>query len=408
MSLNIKQFLPGFQRGLPLYSQLLEESAAALDTGISDSGGLVQPGFRDCVKKLTDYVNPNYLFHPGITEFNLPTSTEILMARHLAAQVGWKLIEPLWDMSSAEMVAWYRKQILFYVESLWFNGTYNSLKFIEFLTGFHLEIIDLYTEDYVNFVPVDSWFVGRKDNDPYSDSVNGQYLSYNTYKSPHFVVRVVLDHCVTRYGKTVLCDLTRLAALVRLVDLVRPVHTVPHYELYLEIPANFCGAIAGSCDEVSMANVALQNYLSPWAQTPEISAASTWVGGFNFELGYGRPGSFAMPSPVSVYSAVAGLPNNLLTAGETPNGLWVETLLPGLNLVDVREAAYYNNGLGQPTYNTVARAAGIYAEFASITTNPTFPLRIRWVVDRCCSGTSNPAYPTACCTPLDKPEVIFG
>jgi phage tail P2-like protein len=121
-----------------------------------------------------------------------------------------------------------RNQITEATEWYKLKGTYHAMQLIAASTGMTIEIHDMWTTNYSTFVKVD-WWVGNEGEYP-----PGLSLAY--YKTPHFTVDAILDKV---YGGTGsgdparLCDADILETLYNAIEKVRPVNTVPHYEITL-------------------------------------------------------------------------------------------------------------------------------------------------------------------------------
>jgi len=128
----------------------------------------------------------------------------------------------------AQAIDWYK-----------IKGTYESILVIALIQKFSVNIYDMYTNDYETFYLTD-WFVGEEDENP-----PGFDSTY--YKSPHFGIEILLNQVYTSgsgsggsggsgSGGSSANHLWRTTYLDNFydnVELTRPVHTVPHYILYL-------------------------------------------------------------------------------------------------------------------------------------------------------------------------------
>ena len=149
------------------------------------------------------------------------TTTSMTYLRELGSIIGVKF-PPEDETSEVEMrrvledaVAWYRAK-----------GTYHSLSIIALIYQRTINIYDMYTNDYSTFYLVD-WFVGDEDENP-----AGFDSTY--YKSPHFGVEVVLNRVITSGSINYLWeDDGDITNFKNEVERTRPVHTVPHYLLFL-------------------------------------------------------------------------------------------------------------------------------------------------------------------------------
>ena len=173
--------------------------------------------FLTKIRDIPDILNPNVITDPTYL-------------RHLGYLIG--VVFPPEDETSinemrktlSEAVDWYK-----------IKGTYRALAIIAYISGLTVNFYDMYTNDYVSFLPVD-WFVGDEgENPPGFDS------SY--YKSPHFGMEVLLNKIYSAStgesgasGETAYNYLWRppyINSLALQVEEVRPVHTVPHFSILL-------------------------------------------------------------------------------------------------------------------------------------------------------------------------------
>jgi len=144
------------------------------------------------------------------------TTTSVDYLRHLGSILG--VVFPPEDTTTElemrktleQAVAWYKVK-----------GTYESLMLLAMIHQFTVNIYDMYTNDYVDFVLVDWWTGQEGTNPPGLDS------SY--YKSPHFGVEVVLNQIYTVESTQYLWYSSLFGNLIEKVEEVRPVHTVPHF-----------------------------------------------------------------------------------------------------------------------------------------------------------------------------------
>jgi hypothetical protein len=133
--------------------------------------------------------------------------------------------------SIAQAIDWYK-----------IKGTYESIQVIALIQKFAVNLFDMYTNDYVNFI-LTEWFVGEENENP-----PGFDSSY--YKSPHFGIEVLLNQVYSASSgggsgasgssaasdsgpSANLWEVDYLDNFASLVEQTRPVHTVPHYILFL-------------------------------------------------------------------------------------------------------------------------------------------------------------------------------
>jgi hypothetical protein len=267
------------------------------------------------------------------------------------------------------------------------RGTYSGTLLAQFITGLHIEIIDMFTDDNVNFVPVEDWFYSK----PGKRVRPG--FNHKMYKSPHFIVRVVMDRCV---GSGVFVNPYALSALVQLIEWARPVHTVPHYEMMLSVRADVCGnAFGGGACAVSSVG-SFESY----SADGEIgkSFAQVWTEGTRFEMGVGRVGSEANGQDhVLVKDFPTGEDiDTVTTVEQIGSTVRLEAVVPrGRAALGISEAVLYHGA---------SRDWFVDAVFPRIYKPAWMDLRIRWDIDGCCSLTYADAASTTCCEQLDVPE----
>jgi hypothetical protein len=126
-----------------------------------------------------------------------------------------------------------RKELRNVIDWYKVKGTYESLNIIANLLGVKANIYDFYTNDYVNFY-ASEWFVGEEGENPpgFDDTF---------YKSPHFGFEVILRNKIDNVGEGSsegcghLWSFDSFKDLIRYLNQVRPVNTVPHFVLLLDI-----------------------------------------------------------------------------------------------------------------------------------------------------------------------------
>lgn len=169
-------------------------------------------GFRfgDVLTKTKDIVK---LLSPNTTG-----SAQYL--RLLGALIGIKF-PPEDETSVAEL----RKILSQAIDWYKVKGTYRSIEIILNVLGYKVNLYDMYTNDYSNFVLTD-WFVGNEDENP--PGLNSSY-----YKSPHFGLEIILNKVFQEGSLNYLWYRDYLDNIKVQVEETRPVHTVPHYLLLL-------------------------------------------------------------------------------------------------------------------------------------------------------------------------------
>jgi len=114
-------------------------------------------------------------------------------------------------------IAWYKVK-----------GTYESFQIICGIVGYTVNFYDMYTDDYTTFHQTE-WFVGSEDENPSG-------FDNNYYKSPHFGFNILLDTSYEGDESTdypYLWQETKLNDLIKYIERMRPVNTVPHYVITL-------------------------------------------------------------------------------------------------------------------------------------------------------------------------------
>jgi len=167
---------------------------------------------------------------------NSVTSREYL--KKLATLIGLNL--PPEDDSTEDEI---RRSISQAIDWYKIKGTYKSIVVIALIQKFTVNLYDMYTNDYEHFYLTD-WFVGEENENP-----PGFDASY--YKSPHFGVEILLDQVYSGgsgsgasgasgasggSGGPVDGHLWKdsyLNNFYNMVESTRPVHTVPHFVLFL-------------------------------------------------------------------------------------------------------------------------------------------------------------------------------
>lgn len=171
--------------------------------------------------------------------------------KNLASLIGLNL--PPEDDSTEDEI---RRSISQAIDWYKIKGTYKSIEVIALIQKFTINLYDMYTDDYETFYLTD-WFVGEENENP-----PGFDSTY--YKSPHFGVEILLNQTYSASsgsgasgsgasgsgtsdagsiivgsdsgvgGSTAhLWKRTYLDNFYTNVELTRPVHTVPHYILFL-------------------------------------------------------------------------------------------------------------------------------------------------------------------------------
>lgn len=185
----------------------------------------------------------------------------------LAGLLGWELES---NLTAEEQ----RQQVLLAIDWYKKKGTYSGFNAVFAMLGVPGVVTDLYSDNY-------DWtdWTNHVKEGPMRSATTDWYYSNNNqvdfdgldpadgwFKTPHFLIQAQLTRIwkFVREGNTVraLWDGTRYDSLVRLVDKMRPVHTVPHFRLLLTVDADVVGTQVGP------------DYVAPLRNPPE-----TWAVG---------------------------------------------------------------------------------------------------------------------------------
>jgi hypothetical protein len=155
-----------------------------------------------------------------------PYNVDVTYIDKLAGNIGLTLVRNS-DTTEANL----RLQVVQACEWYKMKGTYNALAIISYISKLSITIYDMYTKDYATFVKT-PWFVGEEGENP-----SGLDSTY--YKSPHFTLEVLLG---INYGTDssssgsggYLWDSTLFSNLSQQIEEIRPVNTVPNYEIVLQ------------------------------------------------------------------------------------------------------------------------------------------------------------------------------
>lgn len=126
-----------------------------------------------------------------------------------------------------------RKELRNVIDWYKVKGTYQALTIIANLLNVRANVYDMYTNDYITFYATE-WFVGEEGENP--PGFDDTY-----YKSPHFGFEVILREKIDTEGEGSAAGCGHLWAfesftdLIRYMEQVRPVNTVPHFSLLLDI-----------------------------------------------------------------------------------------------------------------------------------------------------------------------------
>lgn len=157
---------------------------------------------------------------------NTRTTSDVTYLRLLGALIGVEF--PPEDDATVDEI---KKNISLAIDWYKVKGTYRAISILSMIERFTVNVYDMWTKDYEDFVLLD-WFTG--DEGEYPPTLDSTY-----YKSPHFAVEILLDRVYTggsgsvSGGTDFLWDADYLNNLYDKVEEMRPVHTVPHYMVML-------------------------------------------------------------------------------------------------------------------------------------------------------------------------------
>lgn len=181
--------------------------------------------FSNCLtqaRNLINLVNPN-------------TTTDVKYLRYLGQLIGADLppedttdeVELRKDIEEA--IYWYK-----------LKGTYYSLKILAMISGLHIELYDMWTDDYDKFILLPWW----------SGNPNANPLGSTFYKSPHFAVEVLLDKIYQKNSINWLWYESLGSNIIERIEKTRPVHTVPHFLIRPNIIADIYGNVIETEGEI--------------------------------------------------------------------------------------------------------------------------------------------------------------
>ena len=186
------------------------EGSAVLSALVGDLDEL----FQDIVDKIA-----------GLAELVNPDLVTNEYMQYLADLLGATLL-PIDSSSETDR----RNELRQMIDWIKLKGTYQSVRVIENMLSTNFEFMDMYTNNYVDFVLV-PWFVANYpgENPP---GLDGSY-----YKSPHFGYQLKLNvkydaNDDWAYDYLYIPEWYRNMGIY--VEKTRPIHTVPHYYVLIE------------------------------------------------------------------------------------------------------------------------------------------------------------------------------
>ena len=288
----------------------------------------------------------------GILELINPNTVPIGYIQKLADLLGLELYGvgtlPEYKIRNQliQAVDWYR-----------IKGTYQSLADIAYFFGFHLKIMDFWTNNYTAFTPED-WFVGNAGEVP-SD------LDSSYYKSPHFGLYFILDKCknsttnetlITQWdsatvmwddsgwlwgGRKYLWDGSGIADFSTFLEKIRPVNTVPHVYTLLS-PITKEDGIVQSIDVGFNSNISAVTTIN-WTYSTVLfddsnlfddshlfddSPTAFLASITNWKLGNGNKGKLPLHSATNLNSPIVGLVGTITQQVTTPTYTEFRITLP--------------------------------------------------------------------------------
>lgn len=139
----------------------------------------------------------------------------------LAALIGLKLVRTedttILDLRNQleQAIDWYK-----------IRGTYKSLDTVALINNFTVNILDMYTNDYIVFNQ-QPWFVGAEGENPPG-------LDSTFFKSPHFGIEILLDKVRGTFPNEFLWKGDLDQNIKDIVEDTRPVNTVPCFIIRLD------------------------------------------------------------------------------------------------------------------------------------------------------------------------------
>jgi len=244
---------------------------------------LVPEKFRDSdilsefLEEMSDVVGEWLVDIDGIMELYDPWNVERAYTKYLADLLGHHLdIDD--DISTYDL----RKQIRQIIDWVKMKGTYHALTVVAYLSNININIYDMFTNDYVNFVEV-AWAT-------YDEGENPTGLDSTYYKSPHFGLQVLLNTVYTVSstgisGTETIYYLWRESMFTNwygLVEMIRPVHTVPHYQLLLNPVTDETGEVMTVDGDIKTRVTENWHYVTLYFDMWDIGSSYAW----DFDDGY--------------------------------------------------------------------------------------------------------------------------
>ena len=231
-SVNVKVVVPvqDFMGMMPskfIDSQLLIDFMTEYEDLLTD--------YLNNVNDMQDLLDPNNvpLIH---TVDNVEVTTNYL--NHLGSLIGVELSD--YDTVTEKAL---RKEVLTAIDWYKLKGTYHAMKLIISSAGLNVNIYDLYTNDYTEFIQQE-WFVGDEGENPFG-------LDTTYYKSPHFgfEIPLIVVYNILALGDY-LWDDDLFVNVAEKIEKVRPVNTIPHYNLLLSALTDESGNVFKSAGDV--------------------------------------------------------------------------------------------------------------------------------------------------------------
>lgn len=166
----------------------------------------------------------------NLFRLNNPSTIPIKYASYLAQRIGLTIVSNEWTSESAV-----RRQLEQAVDLYKIKGTNENIILVGYALGLDLTVFDMYTNDYIIFIPVE-WFVGNKGENP-------EGLDSSYYKSPHFLIEIMANKVINHNSEEFIWDTDLLSLLDTYIEQIRPVNTVPHYTAVLNCITDETGLV---------------------------------------------------------------------------------------------------------------------------------------------------------------------
>lgn len=295
-----------------------------------------------------------------------PYTVDEVYAVYLAQLIGLDL-----EVTATTTIQEIRGKLATAVDWYKIKGTYQSLLIAIYMSGFRVNLYDMYTADYLNFVKV-AWFVGEQGENP--GGLGPEY-----YKSAHFGVEVVLDRLYGSGYDVYLWRLQMSASVEQTVQGISPISTVPHITLLLNPIVREDGAVYTTPERVKTiltpdwtsnhiffddGNSFDDGHFFDYTDEAFLPSIRQWVVGSGSKgLSPDIPG-FALGTPETS--------GDVESVTQYPDRIEIEILIPsGDQYTDLSELAVYSDITGTPV---------LFATFPDVAKSTYEELRIKITV----------------------------